>query len=326
MKYLFFDIECSNSFNKSPKMCEFGYVLVDENFKIIEKDGIPMSPGSKSRENRFDESIYKREPEFQWAYDTDYYFECPEFSEYYPLIKRLFGMKDVVIFGYSVDNDIRYLDNAFQRYELEPVEYKAYDIQKMMKYYSEKKEKFMSLGDAFEKLCSKLERAQYNLDKHFSRDDAFMTMIVLKKMCENLEVTPLEMIELCDNCGFDSKTYLLDYHTRQNEKTEHNPKLKAQALCNDFYKECAKMLENNEATGKIVTLSAKIKKDLNKVETLLNLIKERGFVGINSISGSNYLITLDEEDSKRIRAELKQPYSGTIITIEDFENLKVKVE
>lgn len=52
MKYLFFDIECSNCFNGVGKMCEFGYVLTDENFKIIKMDDIPMSPG-KGRECRF---------------------------------------------------------------------------------------------------------------------------------------------------------------------------------------------------------------------------------------------------------------------------------
>ena len=38
MKYLFFDIECSNCFNNIGKMCEFGYVVTDENFKIITKN------------------------------------------------------------------------------------------------------------------------------------------------------------------------------------------------------------------------------------------------------------------------------------------------
>ena len=47
LKYLFFDIECSNCFGKNPKICEFGYVLTDENFKVIQSDSIPISPGRK---------------------------------------------------------------------------------------------------------------------------------------------------------------------------------------------------------------------------------------------------------------------------------------
>ena len=47
MKYLFFDIECSNCHGGIGKMCEFGYVLTDENFNIISQDDIPMSPGKE---------------------------------------------------------------------------------------------------------------------------------------------------------------------------------------------------------------------------------------------------------------------------------------
>ena len=45
MKYLFFGVECSNCHNRIGKLCEFGYVLTDENVKILAKDNLPMSPG-----------------------------------------------------------------------------------------------------------------------------------------------------------------------------------------------------------------------------------------------------------------------------------------
>ena len=34
MKYLFFDIECCDGHH----ICEFGYVLIDEQFNILERD------------------------------------------------------------------------------------------------------------------------------------------------------------------------------------------------------------------------------------------------------------------------------------------------
>lgn len=40
MRYLFFDIECS----EGKSMCSFGYVLTDEKFRILEKDDILMNP------------------------------------------------------------------------------------------------------------------------------------------------------------------------------------------------------------------------------------------------------------------------------------------
>lgn len=324
MKYLFFDIECSNCFGNNPKMCEFGYVVTDEKFKVITSDVIPMSPGKRCRENRFDTSIYKREPGFQWAYEYDYYFECPEFPKFYEQIKKLFKMEDVVIFGYSVDNDIRYLDNSFRRYRLAPIEYQVYDIQKMIKYYSEKKEKFLGLEDAFKKLCSINEFIK--LQQHLSRDDAFMTMRVLQKMCENLEITPLEMIELCENCKYDSKEYLNQYYKRKEEKIKHKKfGPERQKMWSEFCDECIFRLESDEIVGKIVTVSSVVKDNPSILKQLITLLKDKGFIGSKSISESDYIITLDEEDKERLKNILKHPYNGTILCIHEFQNLEITI-
>ena len=40
MKYLFFDCEFTNCFDSREKICEFGYVMVDENFNDLYKDNI----------------------------------------------------------------------------------------------------------------------------------------------------------------------------------------------------------------------------------------------------------------------------------------------
>ena len=41
MNYLFFDVECANSFDGVGKICEFGYIFTDENLNII-KQGIHL--------------------------------------------------------------------------------------------------------------------------------------------------------------------------------------------------------------------------------------------------------------------------------------------
>ena len=40
---------------------------------------------------------------------------------------------------------------------------------------------------------------------------------------------------------------------------------------------------------------------------------------------SDYLITLDEEDTQRLKNELKHPYSGKILNIDEFKNLEIKI-
>ena len=38
MKYLFFDLEYATSKGGNIKICEFGYVVTDENFQILDRD------------------------------------------------------------------------------------------------------------------------------------------------------------------------------------------------------------------------------------------------------------------------------------------------
>ncbi len=320
MKFLFFDIECSNCFGKLPKMCEFGYVLTDEHFNVLRKNAIPMSPGRKNHANRFDLSIYKREPGFQWAYDFDTYFDSPEFPEYYDMIRELFTDGDTMVFGYAVYNDVHYLSSALQRYRLEEFAYDAYDIQVMMKFYSEKKERFVGLKNAFRGLCPASEFVK--LQEHLSRDDAFMSMRVLQRMCENLGLTPSEMINLCDGCKYNSEArHFINSDGTQKRSRHWNRE--NQKLWGDFYRECAPLLEKESSIGKIVLVTSKLKEDGEALKKTISLIKKKGMVPFDHFTGSDYLIVLDEEDKARIKGELKYPYAGKIITLKEFEELKV---
>lgn len=174
MKYLFFDIECSNCFNGKGKICEFGYVLTDENFKIIKQDDIPMSPG-KGRENRFYLKGRKHEKDIELAYKYDDYFKQPEFNKFYDRIKKIMEDPDTICFAFSMENDISYLHNACTRYNLEPLNYICYDVQQFAKKYLEKKN-LMSLKNACHEIVGPHSTVQ--LQEHLSRDDAKMEMMI----------------------------------------------------------------------------------------------------------------------------------------------------
>ena len=49
MKYLFFDIECCDGNH----MCSFGYVIVNNNFEILEKKDLVMNPEKEFRLGRY---------------------------------------------------------------------------------------------------------------------------------------------------------------------------------------------------------------------------------------------------------------------------------
>lgn len=324
MKYLFFDIECSNCFGGKNKICEIGYVLTDENFNILLTNDIPMSPGDKrNRGDRFDTSIYKREPGFEWAYDFDYYFECPKFPYYYKQLKKLFEDEETMVFGYSVDNDVRYLDSEFTRYGLDPFRFNACDIQKIMKYYSEKKERFMGLQDAFKKLCPVTEFIR--LEPHLSRDDAYMSMRVLQEMLKNLEMSVEDLLEICPDTMFNANEYLQHYHERKEEKEKIRASRKKipsenQVLWGDFYRSDLEKLESESSIGKICTISKVIKEDKDILLDVIDFIKRENFVANDRISGSDFIIVLDEEDKERMASLLRHPFNGKYILYDEIKN------
>ena len=179
MKYLFFDIECSNCFNGVGKMCEFGYVLMDEQFNITKSGDIPMSPG-KGDGSRFHLKGRKHEKDLELAYEYDYYLSQPEFPAFYGQIKKLIEDPDTICMAYSMDNDIPHLYNACKRYRLKPFNYTCYDVQKLVATWLELKKQM-----ALRKACLEIvgPNSLVKLQEHLSRDDAQMEKLIFEAIC-----------------------------------------------------------------------------------------------------------------------------------------------
>ena len=328
MKFLFFDLECSNCFNGNNKVCEYGAVLTDENFKIIAQYDIPMNPGN-GRDCRFDTSIYKRDPDFDWAYDFDYYYSCPYFSSFYAQIRKMMEDEDVIVFGYSVDNDIRYLYSACEQYNLKQINFKTFDVQLIKREYSKAKQEVKGLKGAFLEFYEKKELSK--LVPHLSRDDAKMTMMVFKAICNKMEMTPFEILDLCENCSYDSNKHISDYLTRKEDRKLHPEKYikesknqtnhKCQVTWGNFYKEYLDKLDNEESLGKIVTISSKLKENMDDLSSAINTIKDNGLIASDKIDGSDFIVVLDENDKERLNSCLKRQCNGKMVMLQDFKNL-----
>lgn len=324
MKYLFFDLECSNCFGGNNKVCEFGAIITDEKFNIIKKMNIPMNPGS-GRACRFDMSIYKRDPEFDWAYDFDYYFSCPKFYEFYKEIKAIMEAKDTIVFGYAVDNDIRYLNSACKQYNLEPITYIAYDVQLIKRAYKKEKQEIRGLKGAFIELCG--SQKLLGLVPHLSMDDARMTMMVFKQICENMKMSAGEIMDLCDDLKYDSVQYIKEYEFKQKDKLLHPEKYKRRRKSKDecqiawgnFYREYESQLKKEESIGRKATISSELKSDMGTLNEALNYIKTNNLVPCDKVSGSDYLIVLDDDDRERLLSKLKYPFNGQIVKLHKNE-------
>ena len=164
MDYLFFDIECCDGRN----ICEFGYVVADENLKPINKDIILINPDA-----RFNLGWSKGPKLF---YPFKRYYGSGTFDKHYLEIKRLFDKKDRTVVGHAAFNDAKFLSSACKRYGLPGIAFSYLDTQKIFRRM------FPDKGTvSLDKACAALEG---NMDKtlHKSDDDAAMTMDVFSKM------------------------------------------------------------------------------------------------------------------------------------------------
>jgi hypothetical protein len=148
-------------------------------------------------------------------------------------------------------------------------------------------------------------------------------MRVIQEICRKLELTLPELIECCPTCKYDAITYLEEYKAKRENKlnkqvNKKNKKSKAQVMWGEFYRCNAEKLENISSVGKIITISKTIKEDIDLLMKVIEKIKEEGYIPYDRINGSDFIVTLDESDTERIKGLLKNKYAGQFVTISIF--------
>lgn len=185
MDLLFFDIECCDG----KHICEFGYVLTDMQFNVIEREVITINPDMPfSLTGRADGR------DFELYFSNAKYCMSPLFPVYHQRIKSLIETSDRLIFGHAIDNDAKFLRTACDRYGLDPISFRFCDSQKVFDVEL-KSEKNVSLEEAVEKL--ELPKPEFF---HRSDCDAEATMTVTKALCEKLEISPADIPVQCEYC------------------------------------------------------------------------------------------------------------------------------
>ena len=184
MKYLFFDLEYATSKNGNIKICEFGYVITDENFNIKERNNFIINPNIMRCE--WDWRVVRK----ILTRRIHEYEDSPKFNEYYYDIVKLIKSADYV-FGHSLNGDAKALNCDCLRYGLPSIDFKFYDIKEFYKQYSAIN-KDISVGNILNDLQVEGESGE-----HDAEVDAVNTMYEFKAMLERLEITAEEFIGIC---------------------------------------------------------------------------------------------------------------------------------
>jgi len=312
MKYLFFDLECSNCYGGLGKICEFGAVLTDDNFNILEEFDIPMNPGN-NRIGKFDLKARVDDPDFKRAHEPEFYFNCKVFPKFYKKIKALMEDEDTTVLGYAVDNDLRYINGTCKRYDLIPFDYIAYDVKKIKETYTyEKHTKFRGLKGDYVQLCGKDDIDSFEL--HLAKDDAKMTMLLLKQICLDLECKIDELLaEFTSSSLHSLDTKYMDRETRNKSKVSNTNKVD---IWPDFI---ANYKESSE--GIRIAIGRNIRNNEEQLNKVIEFFKTSNYIPQLGIDGSNYIIVSDEEDGIGLFKKLKRPYDGKLILLENLDKI-----
>jgi len=319
MRYLFFDIEAADGFHG---LCEFGVVITDANFNVTYEKLYLMNP-----QTRFNVTGRPGRPDVILHFSKEQYENSPTFRDMYDSIKLVLSQKDVMVFGHSVENDITYLRRACERYKLPIINFVAFDVQKMFSFFSKERRKYVSLGKVVEELIPLKERK--DLKEHYSVDDAKLTMLTFKIMVRELNFTPIEMIGACNGCRIDSVSFIEKAKKKEEERKLHPELFKrrrgrknseAQVLWGEFYRSHLTMLEKDECIGRLCSISSTIKNSVDTTSAVIEAMKKRNLVAYDKISGTDYLVVLDEKDKERILGLFKHPFNGIFILLSELVN------
>lgn len=231
MKYLFYDLEYATSKGGIQKICEFGYVLTDETFRVLERDNFIIDPHITREE--WDWRVVKK----ILTRRVSEYESSPRFDEYYEDIKDLINSADYVL-GHSLNSDAKALNQDCERYNLQSIDYDFYDIKAFYKQFSNTK-KDTSVTNILNELNINGEDGE-----HDAETDAYNTMLELKEMLNVLNASLEELIELVPEAKDRTENYLVK--SIEENKVKREIKLRESLETGDGTNDLKKYGENRK--------------------------------------------------------------------------------
>lgn len=247
----------------------------------------------------FDWYLFKKNSKIRLAYPRKYYEKFPPFPQLYGEIKSILESEYQGIFGFDVINDLKFVYDSVTRYKLDQIKIKAYDVRKILDGYDNYSG---GLTNAIKQYVSDMH---LELISHKSDDDAEMTMRIIEAVCDNLEVSIEELINMTDLEAIEFKPKV----KKKINETKPNKKKRAvsEALkrINSYYRQKNDNPQTTLLSGINFCVSGAIKKDevltLNLFETIFN---NDGQIFM-SLDDGKYLITKDKEDTLRLQGIIK---------------------
>ena len=277
MNCLFIDLEFATN-KRGGKICEFGYVLVDENFNIIEKNHFIINPDIDS--NMWDDWVLNN----LLTREKVEYENSEKFEYYYPYIKKLIESADFII-GHSINNDVKVLNNEVKNRGYEPLKFDFYDVKEFYKAYKNTKDNI-----SLENIMIGLD-INNEFENHDALNDAFNTMLVFKKLLKNAGITIQDSFQHCPYMKYNNSNYKIkkilkpikENYRRKNLKSIIGKGKRTDYTCDEL---------NNK---KIYISYEFTKNHYKETENLVQIIYNKGGEVVLKVEDCNVFVDFVEE-------------------------------
>ena len=323
MRYLAFDIECCDG----KHICEFGYVIADDKFKILEKDIILINP-----ESRFDLAERSGSKGLNLFFTKNQYYGSLPFTTYYNTIKALLEYPDQIVMGHALKSDAEFLRAACERYRLPHINFSFFDSQKAYSTYANINYS-ISLEDAANAMS--IEKPEH---LHKSDEDALLSLRLIRAMCQNSGIDFSLFADLYPGAFGRSKDgeicYKGDSLPEMLEALEKTPELLSRAQRRRCIKEFCLYLASVGATvksrlsGKKYCFGQAFEENCTKKALfLMYLMRQHGSDYNPKVTDNDLFVATDDEMSNsqagkgRIAAAYRKKSHGGRIKIMSFAEL-----
>lgn len=286
MKILSMDVEsCTGKFTNA-SICSFGYCISDENFNIIEQKDIIINPIPKKFFNG-----RAQKAGIQLAYPEEVFRNSFRFDHYYNEIASLF--EDALVVGFAIDNDVKYVNNACDYFHKNRIKYKFLDVQILHRVVNDLPN---CIG-----LAAAGQQLHENFIPHRSDEDARMTLLLLKNICETLGLGVEEVAEkYCVTFGENGENDFKPCVAKSDElkKMSKNRTKNKNILIHNFIKKItnSKRVYGGKFARKNICFSKEILNgDVDVVRKLIKRIYALGGKFVTNIESAHIFVAVDSK-------------------------------
>lgn len=292
MNYLSFDIESIDGCFAEGNVCEFGYVLADENFKILKQENLLIKPAVLPKR------LNKHMP---LTFTIGDYAKAPDFCKVYGTIYELLNADNTLVLGHAVHNDVFCVNSACQKNALQLPYYKYLDTQIVFAIYKSQSS-VMSLDKIAEEIGA-------DFVHHRADEDARLSLMTLEYVCRKTgmdinELVSCYNIEIGVNDRGDVKPCRSVYVSDGIPSiASNNSKRKLlQAFIDDLEKK--KPVYTGRYVGKRFHLSKKLSiNDIDLSRKIIQAMCNEGARYIGFPEGANLIVGHSDDYKSKMKAE-----------------------